>query len=177
MMGATMDDKALAMQACPVPTALPFRCVLKPHRSLSKRGFMIFMGVICGLSFIAGIVFLALGAWPVMGFFGLDVALVYLAFKLNYRAARAVEMIEVTRDELIVTRISANGRQRAETRLSPTWARLEATEAPDGSVGLALASHGRRVPIARDIGSDQRRAFAVALSAALRLVREPEWPR
>lgn len=134
------------------------------------------MAVLGGLSFVAGIVFITIGAWPVMGFLGLDVALIYVAFKLNYRAAKAVETIEVTRDTLIVQRFKPNGERRSLARFNATWVRLEATEAPDGSVDLALANRGRRWPIARDLGSDERRSFAVSLAAALRLVREPERP-
>lgn len=169
-----MDDKAPQMQAVALPTSLPFRAVLVPHRSLSPRGFVIFMSVLCAISFAAGMVFVALGAWPVLGFFGLDVLLVYGAFKLNYRAARATETVEVTRDDLTITRVGPTGRRRSVTRLSSTWARLQEEEAPDGTVALSLASHGRRYAVARDLGSDERRGFARALRAALLLVREPE---
>ena len=168
-----MDAKQSAEQV----TSLPFRAVLTPHRSLSQSGFLIVMAVLGCVSFAAGIAFTMMGAWPVFGFFGLDVALVYGAFKLNYRAARASETIEVTRDDLTITRISANGKLHSVTRLSPTWSRLDEREAPDGSVTLALTSHGRSVPVAQHLGSDARRAFAVALRAALRLVREPIWPK
>ena len=67
-----MDDKQPTTQAGLVPTTLPFRVVLTPHRSLSKRGFLILMLTLCGVSFIAGLAFLLIGAWPVMGFFGLS---------------------------------------------------------------------------------------------------------
>jgi uncharacterized membrane protein len=146
--------------------------VLVPHRSLSPRGFFILMSVLGAVSFAMGLAFAFIGAWPVLGFFGLDVAIVYLAFKLNYRAARATETVEVTRDDLTITRVGANGRTRSVTRLSSTWAKLEELEAPDGSVALSLALHGRRYAVARDLNSDERRSFARALRAALRLVRE-----
>lgn len=170
-----MNHVDRAAQAASLPTALPYRAVLKPHRSMTPPVFLIFMLVISAVSFVAGMVFVLMGAWPVLGFFGLDVLLVYVAFKVNYRSARAYEAIEVTRDDLTITRVRWNGREESVTRLSPTWARLEANELPDGSVELALASHGRRVPIARHLGSDERRSFAKSLSAALRLVKEPEW--
>lgn len=171
-----MDANRPRDQVAAVPTSLPFRAVLAPHRSLSRRGFIIVMLVLSGVSFAAGIVFTLIGAWPVLGFFGLDVVLVYVAFKLNYRAARARETIEITRDDLTVTRISANGGTSEIATLSATWVRLDEREAPDGSVDLALTSRGRRVTIARDLGSDERRDLATALRAALRLVREPELP-
>lgn len=171
-----MDDNQPATQASSVPAILPFRAVITPHRSLSRRGFLILMVVLGTMSFATGIAFAVIGAWPVLGFFGLDIATVYLAFKLNYRAARATETIEVTRDDLVVTRVSANGRRRTSTRLSPYWTRVDIREAPDGTVDLVLASHGRAVPVARSLSSDERRSFAVALRAALTLVREPVRP-
>ena len=81
-----------------VPSAEPaiFSAVITPHRSLGSRGFLILMLAIGAVSFVSGMVFLLLGAWPVFGFLGLDVLLVYVAFRANYRAARAYE--EVDRD-------------------------------------------------------------------------------
>ena len=67
-----------------------FAAVLKPHRSLSSTGFMLVMMALVACSFTAGLAFWLMGAWPVVGFFGLDILLVQLAFRLNYRAARAV---------------------------------------------------------------------------------------
>jgi uncharacterized membrane protein len=171
---SVMDDNTHLTQATSVPSSLPFRAVLVPHRSLSPPGFLILMAVIGVISFGMGVAFAWVGAWPVLGFFGLDVAIVYLAFKLNYRAARAIEMVEVTRDELTITRLSPTGKRRSMIRLSSTWAKIEEIEAPDGTVTLSLASHGRRYALARGINSDERRSFARALRAALLLVREPE---
>jgi len=162
--------------ATEIPTRLPFRAVLVPHRSLTPRGFLILMCLFGGLSFATGIAFYAIGAWPVLGFFGLDVALVYLAFKLNYRAARATETVEVDRDALTVTWTNARGHHHRSARLSSTWTRLEELETPDGGFHLQLASRGRSIAIARHMSSDERRTFAVALRAALRLVREPDRP-
>jgi hypothetical protein len=65
-----------------------FSAIITPHRSLGPRGFLIFMLCLGGLSFIAGVIFVSLGAWPVFGFFGLDVLLVYFAFRAKYRSAR-----------------------------------------------------------------------------------------
>ena len=168
-----MDDNPQSLQAASTPVDLPFLAVLTSHRSLSPRGFVILMSFLGVLSFATGLAFAMAGAWPVLGFFGLDVAIIYLAFKLNYRAARAYETIEVTRDDLKITRVSANGLRRRVTRLSPYWARLETRGSPDGTIDLLIASHGRVVPVARALGSDERHTFAIALRTALRLVREP----
>ena len=79
-----------------------FSATLTPHRSLGPTGFLILMACLGGASFASGVFFVLLGAWPVFGFLGLDVLLVFLAFRANYRAARAYEEVRVTPSELTV---------------------------------------------------------------------------
>ena len=144
-----------------------FSAIITPHRSLSSTGFVIFMLCIGGISFAAGLVFLMLGAWPVFGFFGLDVALVYWAFRANYRSARAYEEVTVTATELTVRKISQRGEVR-EWTLNPVWVRLDRIVHEEfGIERLFLVSHGRRLSIANFLGADEKKSFATALSAAL----------
>jgi uncharacterized membrane protein len=89
-----------------------FEAVITPHRSLGQTGFVLLMAAVGAVSFVAGMVFLLLGAWPVFGFFGLDVLLLYWAFRINYRAAAAYEMVTVTPLELKVRRVSHRGKIR-----------------------------------------------------------------
>ena len=144
-----------------------FSAVLTPHRSLSPTGFLIFMLVLGGLSFVSGMVFLLHGAWPIFGFFGLDVLLVYWAFRVNYRTARAYEVVTVTASELTLRKVSHHGRIR-EWTLNPLWVRLDRDEHEEyGIERLYLVSRGRRLPIAGFLGPDEKASFAHALSAAL----------
>jgi len=92
-----------------------FDAVLTPHRSLSPRGFWLLMGCIVAVSFTGGLVFLIAGAWPIFGFFGLDVALIYWAFRASYRSGRLRERLRLTRDELTVERIDPRGKLRRWT--------------------------------------------------------------
>ncbi|WP_295555780.1 DUF2244 domain-containing protein [uncultured Hyphomicrobium sp.] len=148
------------------PDASVFRAILHPHRSLPPKGFLILMVAIGSVSFVSGMVFLMMGAWPVMGFFGLDVLLVYIAFKLNYRAARAYELVELTPSTLILRQVSASG--KAESfEFNPYWVRVLFTERHDGGNHLKLASHGRELEFGRLLNDDERRDFAQALSRAL----------
>ncbi len=73
-----------------------FSAVITPHRSLSATGFFLLMAAFGLLSFVAGLACMLAGAWPVFGFFGLDVLLLYWAFKVNYRRAAAYEEVKVT---------------------------------------------------------------------------------
>jgi uncharacterized membrane protein len=144
-----------------------FAAVLTPHRSLSPTGFLIFMLVLGGLSFVSGMVFLMAGAWPIFGFFGLDVLLVYWAFRINYRAAYAYEEVTVTATELRVRKVSHHGRAN-EWTLNPLWVRIDREEhAEFGIERLYLVSRGARLPIGSFLGPDEKASFAQALSAAL----------
>jgi uncharacterized membrane protein len=144
-----------------------FSAVITPHRSLGPTGFLIFMLCIGGLSFGCGVLFLMLGAWPVFGFFGLDVFLVYWAFRVNYRAARAYEEVTVTASELTVRKVNHRGGVR-EWTLNPVWVRLDRSVHEEfGIERLFLVSHGRRLPIAAFLGADEKASFAEALAAAL----------
>jgi uncharacterized membrane protein len=144
-----------------------FQAVVTPHRSLNHAGFVIVMAAVSAVSFGAGIAFLLMGAWPVFGFFGLDVLLVYWAFRANYRAAAAFEEFTVTASELRVRKVSHRGRA-SEWSFNPLWVRLEQERHEEfGLRGLFLISRGQRLPIASLLGPQEKEGFATALAAAI----------
>jgi len=145
--------------------------VLHPHRSLSLRGFFILMAALSAVSFVAGVVFCLMGAWPVMGFFGLDVALIYWAFKVNYVAGRAYETIDVTPDILTLTRVLPDGTEE-KADVNPYWARVSlTTDRPDGRTSLRIIAQGRELLLGQFLTDDERRDFADALRGALQEAR------
>jgi uncharacterized membrane protein len=144
-----------------------FSAVITPHRSLSSTGFFVLMLCIGGLSFAAGVMFLVIGAWPVFGFLGLEVLLIYWAFRVNFRAARAYEEVTVTASELTVRKVNHRGGVR-EWTLNPVWVKLDRIVHEEfGIERLFLVSHGRRLSIAGFLGPDEKASFARALSNAL----------
>src|SRR5690606_30083705 len=86
-----------------------FRALLVPHRSLGRTGFLLVMGAAATAWLMTGAIFLAHGAWPVLGFCGLDLALLYGAFHLNYRAGRRKEEICVSRGCLEIRQVFPSG--------------------------------------------------------------------
>jgi uncharacterized membrane protein len=156
----------------PLPAPLYFDAVLTPHCSLGRKGFVILMSVIIAVNFIAGMVFLLKGAWPVFGFCGLDVALVYWAFKANYRAAAAHETVQLSDSELRIRRVDAKGKVSAWS-FQPHWARLVPEHHPDESVTIRLTSHGSSLELAHCLSVPERLDFATALNLALARVRQP----
>ena len=149
----------------PEPTL--FSAIITPHRSLSGLGFVVLMTGVGVVSFAAGIMFLLMGAWPVLGFFGLDVLLIYWAFRINYRSALAYEEVMVTPSELLVRKVSHRGKV-TEWSLNPLWTRLDRdTHAEFGIERLFLVTRGRKLPIAGFLSPPERESFAAALSAAI----------
>jgi uncharacterized membrane protein len=144
-----------------------FSATLAPHRSLGRSGFLVLMGAIAGLWFLTGVFFWSLGAWPVIGFFGLDFLAVWLAFELNYRAARAYEEVAVSRTELVIRKVAPNGRAQ-EFRFNPAWVRLEVeTITDEGVKRVTVRSRDRRVAVGSLLHPEDRKSFARALAAAL----------
>lgn len=143
-----------------------FDAVLTPHRSLPPRGFVILMSAVCAVSFAAGLVFFLVGAWPVVGFLGLDVLLIYLAFRLSYRSGRCYETVSLTRAALTVSRVDARGRGRS-WRFQPTWLQVVMDDPPEHHSQLTLRSHGESLSIGAFLAPEERLDLARALRRAL----------
>ena len=148
-----------------------FSALLTPHRSLNRTGFLLVMAFLSLISFPAGMVFLMLGAWPVVGFFGLDILAVYLAFKINFRRAQGCEEIWVTPSQLRVRRVSHRG-HAVEFVLNPLWVRLNKVAHEEfGIEKLYLVSRGNSVSIGSFLSPDEKASFANALMEALQAAR------
>src|SRR5207237_10706036 len=83
-----------------------FSARVTPHRSLNRTGFLVLMTFIGAVSFIAGVAFWMMGAWPVLGFFGLDALVIYWAFRVSFRSADATEDLTMAAWDLPVRRVS-----------------------------------------------------------------------
>jgi len=148
-----------------------FSARLTPHRSLGRTGFVVLMSFLSIVSFAAGVAFWLMGAWPVLGFFGLDVLAIYWAFRVNFRRAEASEEIVVTASELRVRRVSHRG-HIVEWVFNPLWVQLDQkTHAEFGIERLYLVSRGRRVSIGNFLGADEKASFAKALMVALQAAK------
>jgi len=149
---------------------LPFRATLRPHRSLSRGGFVVVMALVSMVGCIAGAAFFVAGAWPVTFFFGLDVALIYFAFKLNFRDGRRYETIEISHDAVVLTRCDPNGRCRHKT-YNPAWVVAELNERPNGRNEIALRLRSDRTSFGMFLTDEERRDLASTLRQALILAR------
>lgn len=146
---------------------LIFTAELHPHRSLSKRGLAFVMAFVGAVGLAVSIPFYLMGAWPIVGFMGLDVLLIYGAFRYNNATARAVEQVFLSRFDLLIRSISWRGFIR-EARFNPLWARLERKDHPEfGLESLALVQGRSRVEVGACLGPHERAEFADAFQRAL----------
>lgn len=165
-MGKPDCDSAAAAAMQPV-----FDATITPHRSLGRDGFRLVMTLVCLTSIVASIPFMVLGAWPVAGFFGLDFLALFIAFRVNFNAARAFERIIVTLLEVLLRKVSHHGREKI-WRSNPIWTRLEREDDEDyGLLALSLVSRGRRTLVASALSPQEREGFAEALGSALARAR------
>ena len=167
---------ALLVKPTPAEGAVYMDAHLRPNRSLSSHGFRIVMLSMAAMSFFAGLGFLAIGAWPVVGFFGLDVVLVYLAFKVNFKSGeRERETIRVTAREVAISRTCYRGHV-GWWHVSPAFARVQVEQLNEYEATIRLTAGGTSVPLATCLSSPERLAFAQALNSALDQARSERYP-
>lgn len=143
-----------------------FEAVLYPNQSLGRFGFIVLMLGVSSVSVALGLAFALAGAWPVAGFFGLDVLLLYLAFRCAQRQGLRRELIRLDASGLHVRRIEPNG-IAYDWRFEPYWVRVQMDDPPRPDSFLTLTSHGRRLRIGAFLTPEERLDLAQALRAAL----------
>ncbi|MFV0281194.1 MAG: DUF2244 domain-containing protein [Rhodoblastus sp.] len=148
---------------------------LRPHRSLTRAQAKIIVAAICLAICAISLPFFILGAWPVVGFLGLDVLALWLAFEISFYDARAYEDLRLTPLELKLAKVSPEGAAR-EFHFNPAWVRLDRSEHEEfGIERLALVSHGRSVEFGSFLGAAQKAEIAGDLTLALaRAKRGPD---
>lgn len=148
-----------------------FDAILTPHRSLSPHGFVILMSLVVLAGLAPGIVFMTRGAWPVFGFCGLEVFLIWLCFRLSYRSGRIWERVRLTPATLTIERHLVDGSWR-EWSFQPYWLRVMMDDPPQHESPLTLTSHGESLAIGSFLTPEERLDLAKALRRALAAARE-----
>jgi len=162
----TIVDETSTINSEPI-----FNAVLTPYRSLGRTGFIILMAITLAITLFNVIFFLVADALPVAMFFGIDMALLYGAFWLNYRSARAREEVSISRTELAIRKVAPSGRTRV-SRYNPFWAKFQVDRHEEfGITGMAVTGEGRRTSFGSFLNPDDRESFASAFTSALASVK------
>ena len=145
-----------------------WQVVLTPHRSLSRNGYVWLLGSVAAINLAVGTLFYAIGAWPVVGFAGLDVLLMWLAFRANFADARRAERISISAHELVLERF-AKGKPAECLSFVRRWVRVDLVEDRERELvgSLFLVSGGVRTVVGQFLAPSERRDLAVALRSAL----------
>lgn len=150
----------------PVRNPPVFALELRPNRSLSRQHFAWIIAGVAAIFLMMGVRFVALGAWPILPFMALDVALLWWAMRASYKSGEAVEEVRLDGDGLQLVRISPLGHRQC-TRMEPHWAKVELEELGDQQNRLWLKSGQRRVPVGSFLSPPERVEIARIIDEGL----------
>jgi uncharacterized membrane protein len=155
------------------PDAPLFAARITPHRSLGEKGFRLVMTLVCLATVVSSIPFMIAGAWPVAGFFGLDLIALYIAFRVNFRDGRGFEQVAVSPLKVDLAKVTPRG-ERREWRFDTLWTKLEREKDEDyGLMRLAVVSRGQSVMIGQALSPAERESFADEFGQALSRAKAP----
>jgi len=148
-----------------------FAATLTPHRSLSPAGKRVVIGLAAALALVPGMLFYAAGAWPVVGFMGLDVAAIWVALTLSMRTGKACEVVSLWPGALELRRTDARGTEDV-LRFATSQVRFVIERDFNERVtGLWLREPDRQVPLGAFLSTEEKLSFSRAFGTALRQAR------
>lgn len=150
----------------PAATPASFEALLYPNQPPPARNLVVLLAMVAGVAIGISIGFFLAGAWPVIGFVGLEVVLLVGAMLWVRKAATYAEHIRLDHTGLHVSSL-AGRRVLRRWRFEPYWVQVRLDEDRPGEPTLRLAAHGRTLTIGRFLNTTERCAFADALERAL----------
>jgi len=148
-----------------------FAALLTPHRSLGPRGIRIVVAVYAVLASVPGLYFFATGAWPIVGFLGLDVLVLWWALSASLRSGKAFEEVTLWPDNLEIRHVTPKGQARQHA-FNPFWVRLHVErDHEDRVTRLALRVRSEELEIGAFLNPDDKASFAKVFSQALHRAR------
>lgn len=148
-----------------------FAATLRPHRSLSRRGYRWVIAVAAIGSSIPGLVFFSLGAWPIVGFMGLDVLLVWWALSASMRDGKQFETVTLWPDQLEIKRVTGAGKAQLLTFDPVTTKLVIDRDFNERTTGLVLRTREGDTAIGNFLNADDKASFAKAFGTALKRAR------
>ncbi len=148
-----------------------FAAKLTPHRSLGRKGFRVVIMLVAVLATIPGIIFFSMGAWPIVGFLGLDIALIWWAMSASRRDGKRYEEVTLWPDQLEIKQVDGVGKETL-SRFNPYFVKLVVDrDFNERTVGLHLRTRDRDVVLGQFLNQDEKSSFAKAFGTALKRAR------
>jgi uncharacterized membrane protein len=144
------------------------RFLIRPNCSLRWREVVRFYLAMVVVSFGIAVAFALQGAWLVLPFAGLEMAVLGAALYLVARRSYRWQVVSVHTDRIEIAE-HGRGQQRLET-FQRAWARvrLQPAAIQGHPSRLTIGSHGRRVEIGGCLNEDDKKYLAHELSLAVR---------
>lgn len=148
-----------------------FAATLTPHRSLTRRGYRYVIALACVMASIPGIVFFSMGAWPIVGFLGLDVLAIGWALAASMKSGKQYEVVTLWPDELEVKQVAASGKAEI-TRFNPFFVKLVIDrDFNERTTAVHLRSRETDLTIGAFMNPDDKASFAKVFGTALKKAR------
>lgn len=148
-----------------------FAAKLTPHRSLGRKGFRVVIMLVAVLATIPGIIFFSMGAWPVVGFLGLDMALIWWAMSASRRDGKRYEEVTLWPDQLEIKQVDGVGKETL-SRFNPYFVKLVVDrDFNERTTALHLRTRDRDVVLGQFLNPDEKSSFAKAFGTALKRAR------
>jgi uncharacterized membrane protein len=148
-----------------------FDLELRPNRSMPHRHFWLMMAGVAVIFLLMGLRFLFLGAWPILPFLLVDLALLWWAMRASYRSGRESEHLRLDSQGLELVRIAAHGQAR-RTRIEPHRVRVELEELDADQNRLWLSAGGTRHGIGAFLSPRERAELARVIESGLATFRQ-----
>lgn len=148
-----------------------FAAKLTPHRSLGRKGFRVVIVLLAVLATIPGIIFFSMGAWPIVGFLGLDIALIWWAMRSSQRDGKRYEEVTLWPDQLELKQVDGAGKETL-SRFNPYFVKLVVDrDYNERTVALHLRTRDRDIVLGQFLNQDEKSSFAKAFGTALKRAR------
>ncbi len=145
---------------------------LWPHRSLTQRGFVGFIGLTAGLISLPALTLIGSPVvWGLLPFFVLAVGGVWIALRRNQRDTEIIEDLTLTADNMILVRHGPRNK-RQDWQANPYWVQvaLHKTGGPVPNY-LTLKGGPREVELGAFLSEDERLALRDEVQTALAKLR------
>jgi uncharacterized membrane protein len=148
-----------------------FAATLTPHRSLSPKGKRLVIGLVAALALVPGIVFYVAGAWPVVGFMGLDIIAIWAALTISMRAGKAFEVLTLWPGTLELKKVDAKGGEELLAFAPQTVRFVIDRDYNERVTGLWLKERDKKVPLGAFLSQDEKLSLSKIFGTALRKAR------
>ncbi len=148
-----------------------FAATLTPHRSLTPVGKRVVIGLVAALALVPGIVFYVAGAWPVVGFMGLDVLAIWLALTLSMRGGKAYEVLTLWPAQLELKRVDPKGKEELLTFVPANVRFVIDRDYNERVTALWLKGENQKVPLGVFLSADEKLSLSKVFGTAFRKAR------